>query len=241
MTKYNKMKLEIFERDIEKNKTYISRDKRGTSHYQENLDKLNKAIEEIKSNEDISISYEIQEEKEKVKILDRFILDNDFYFGSDDVESIDKDVLRISKKYNISVEDSLKVILLGLDIMGLNARIGMNDIFIEAIKKTDKDLSKYPTTESLKKEKEELIHQILTITKRENFISFDKFANIYLKELEKLRGQSIEFDKFLDWLEASRDYGICSSFCEEESEGYSYLYVPFLKEEISVDMVKGRL
>ena len=240
MTKYNEMKLEIFNRDIEKNKIYISRDKRSIPHYQENIDNLEIAIQEIINNEDTSISYEVKkEEKEKSKIQDRYIVDNDFYFGSDGYESIDEDVMKNSIRYNISVEDSLNLILLGLKIMSLNARIGMNPHFLEALKKTDKDLSKYPSTEKLQKDKEGFIEEILRIIKKEKYIPFEDFSKMYIKILEERKGESKKFDKFLDWLNQSKEYGVGASFCEEESEGYSYLYEPFIREKITIELVEN--
>ena len=240
MNNYIELKKEIISKEINRFETII---KRMKTFHEGELEKYNKYISDIKehiafmdSNEYNPPFYQIKDKVHTNNILNTFIHQDLSWFGSYEFDNIDKSVLKISNEFNISVYDSLRILVLSKKIMSLqisgNMQVHMNKIFTEEgdLKKA----SKYMTQEEVDQKLIDTENKLLFIINKKK-ISEQEFARLYMKRLETNRTYSEGFGNFLDWLDDSFDYGVSSSFCEEESDGYSRFYEPFFQEKINLE------
>ena len=83
-------------------------------------------------------------------------------------------------------------------------------------------------------------NKIAKLLNKEKIISINEFSLMYVDVLEKQRGEDIYFDKFLDFLQNNKDYGVISSMCEFSDPGeFGRLRYKFENEEIKISDIRN--
>lgn len=164
-----------------------------------------------------------------MKIREKYVISRDMdWFGSSD------ELEKIAKQWDISLEDAEKLTQLADIIMEANANISVLPIkakFLGAVEETEKEIAEYTA------KREQAEKDIFQLLGREGNISSYEFSLLYYEELEKMRGQNIVFDKFLDFLNGIKEYGIFSTFAEYDGELLE-IKNAFISEEITIELIK---
>lgn len=217
MENYIQLAKETLKTERDKNNIYIEE---SVKKYRENIVKINQKINQL--NQGITdLSYNVVPLIHRNNLLDTYIHGSLEWFGSNGYEAMEESVLSVSNEYNISVYDSLRVLNLADEVMSYNSKLTSYPIIRKILLEKNSERAKnYPTEEELQEYKEKNEKEILFILNKKH-ISTEDYAKLYIQRLELDRGYSEAYDKFLDWLLNSVEYGVISSFCEFD-EYYKY-------------------
>jgi len=160
-----------------------------------------------------------------MKIRNNYIISDNIEFIGAFGNILKKDIVKnISDIYEVNLEVAEKVYMLA-DRIG-TVRYSL-DNFPED---KEYDINEIKINEN----------KIAKLLNKEKIISINEFSLMYVDVLEKQRGEDIYFDKFLDFLQNNKDYGVISSMCEFSDPGeFGRLRYKFENEEIKISDIRN--
>ena len=169
-----------------------------------------------------------------MKILDKYILTESMEFlGSDKPDKIINTLEYIMDKFSVNINIAADILDLSNKISYLRSSLQM----IDCLGKDYYSIIDKNQVEEYKKEKSKLDKsetEFLLLANREKQVSLNEFSLLYLDKLKENTNTNAEYDKFVEWLEKEKDYGIISSFCEFSDPGeYGRLRCYFEREQIT--------
>jgi hypothetical protein len=169
-----------------------------------------------------------------MKILDKYILTESMEFlGSDKPDKIINTLEYIMDKFSVNINIAADILDLSNKISYLRSSLQMinclGEDYYSIIKKSKEDEYEKEVKKLNKAE-----NDFLSLSNREKQITLNEFSLLYLDKLKENTNTNAEYEKFVQWLEKEKDYGIISSFCEFSDPGeYGRLRCYFEREQIT--------